>query len=389
MAGPTPEPFTVAVPDGEVADLRDRLTRTRWPGDFENDEWRYGTNEDYVRSFVDYWAGAFDWRAAEAQLNALPQFIAPVSGLDIHFVHLRGNGPAPAPLLISHGWPGSFYEMIDVIGPLTDPAAHGGDPADAFDVVVPSLPGYGFSEHTKAPGMTPVAIGEIFARLMRETLGYGRHFVQGGDWGALITASMAFHHPEQVAGLHMNMLGVRPFTGEGTPPLTAEEQSFIAESAKWRDEEAGYQGIQGTKPQTLAYGLTDSPAGLASWIVEKFRTWSDCGGDVERSFTKDQLLTNIMIYWVSGCINSSTRLYYEQRHNPWLLKPGERITVPTGFAAFPGELSRPPRSWAERAVNLQRWTEMPRGGHFAALEEPELLVEEIRATFRPLRGALK
>jgi len=234
--------------------------------------------------------------------------------------------------------------------------------------------------------MTPSAVGELFVSLMRDTLGYRRFAVQGGDWGAVITASMADAHPDAITGLHLNMLGVRPFTGPGTPELTDEEKAFIKEAEAWRQEETGYQWIQGTRPQTLAYGLTDSPAGLAAWIVEKFRAWSDCEGDVERSFTKDQLLTNIMIYWVSGCINSSMRLYYESRHNPWMLKPGERIEVPAGYAAFPHELTRPPRSWAERALNIQRWTPMPRGGHFAAMEEPELLVEDIRAFFRPLRG---
>jgi pimeloyl-ACP methyl ester carboxylesterase len=378
--------FYIDVPEAVLEDLRDRLTRTRFPGEVAGSGWTYGTNLDYLKQLVKYWVDDYDWRAAEASLNRLPQFVAPVDGLDLHFVHVHGNGPAPLPLLISHGWPGSFFEMADIIGPLSDPAAHGGDPADAFDVVVPSLPGYGFSQQPDRPGMTPGAVGELFVSLMRDTLGYRRFAVQGGDWGAVITASMAHAHPDAITGLHLNMLGVRPFTGPGTPELTEEEKAFIKEAEAWRQEATGYQWIQGTRPQTLAYGLTDSPAGLAAWIVEKFRAWSDCGGDVERSFTKDQLLTNIMIYWVSGCINSSTRLYYESRHNPWMLKPGERIEVPTGYAAFPHELTRPPRSWAERALNIQRWTPMPRGGHFAAMEEPELLVEDVRAFFRPLRG---
>lgn len=381
-------PFTLSVPQDVLDDLKERLRRTRFPDEIPGSGWTYGTNLAYLRELVGYWLNQYDWRAAEAQLNAWPQFTASVGGLDLHFAYIRGSGPNPAPLLISHGWPGSFFEMLDVIGPLTNPAAHGGDPADAFDLVVPSLPGYGFSAHPRAAGMTPQAIGELFTRLMSETLGYRRYFVQGGDWGAVITAAMAHQRPDQVVGLHLNMLGVRPYTGAGTPPITPEEQAFMAEAEQWRLEETGYQWIQGTRPQTLAYGLTDSPAGLAAWIVEKFRAWSDCDGEVERSFTKDQLLTNIMIYWVSGCINSSTRLYYESRHNPWRLNPGERIEVPTGYAAFPHELTRPPRSWAERALNLQRWTAMPRGGHFAAMEEPELLVEDVRACFRPLRASL-
>jgi epoxide hydrolase len=379
--------FRIDVPEAVLADLRERLQRTRFPGEVRGSGWTYGTNLDYMRELVAYWLERFDWRTAEAGLNALPQFMARVNGLDLHFVHMRGKGPAPLPLLISHGWPGSFSEMAGIVGPLTDPATHGGDPGDAFDVVVPSLPGYGFSEQPVEAGMSPLAIGDLFAALMHDTLGYRRFGVQGGDWGAVITAGMAYRHSEMVQGLHLNMLGVRPYIGPGTPPLAEAEQAFMKQADAWRQEEAGYQAIQGTRPQTLAYGLTDSPVGLAAWIVEKFRAWSDCDGDVERSFTKDQLLTNIMIYWVTGCINSSIRLYYESRRRPLMLKQGEKITVPAGFAAFPREIgmSGAPRSWAERALNLQRWTEMPRGGHFAAMEEPELLVDDIRAFFRPLR----
>jgi pimeloyl-ACP methyl ester carboxylesterase len=382
------QPFTIAVPDDVLDDLHQRLRRTRLPGEVAGSGWTYGTNLAYLKGLVEYWLKRYDWRAAEQQLNKLPQFTAQVEGLRIHFVHVRGKGLRPLPLLISHGWPGSFVEMTEIIGPLTDPAAHGGDPEDAFDIIVPSLPGYGFSEQPTTPGMTPRRIGAIFARLMRETLGYERYGVQGGDWGAVITATMAYDYPQEVVGLHLNMLGVRPYTGPGSPPLTDEERAFLEEARRWRDEEAGYQAIQGTRPQTLAYALTDSPAGLAAWIIEKFRAWSDCEGDVEKRFSKDRLLTNIMIYWVSGCIGSSMRLYYENRHQPWALGPGERIAVPTGYAAFPRELTRPPRSWVERAVNLQRYTPMPRGGHFAAMEEPALLVEDIRAFFRPLRAAL-
>jgi pimeloyl-ACP methyl ester carboxylesterase len=379
------QPFTIKVPDEVLDDLHERLRRTRWPGEVADSGWTYGTNLAYLKELVDYWLQRYDWRAAEARLNQLPQFTAQVQGLRIHFVQAKGNGPRPLPLLISHGWPGSFVEMVDVIGPLTDPGAYGGDPADAFDVVVPSLPGYGFSEQPTTPGMGPRQIGTIFASLMRDTLGYARYAVQGGDWGAVITGAMARDFPDQVLGWHMNMLGLRPNTGEGAPPLSEEEKAFLAEAGRWRDEETGYQAIQGTRPQTLAYGLTDSPAGLAGWIVEKFRAWSDCDGDIEKSFSKDELLTNIMIYWVTGCIGSSVRLYYESRHILGGLGAGEKVSVPTGYAAFPHELTRPPQSWVERATNLHRFSKMPRGGHFAAMEEPELLVEDIRAFFRPLR----
>jgi len=392
--------FRIDVPDGVLQDLHERLVRSRFPGELPNSGWTYGTNLAFMRELVEYWRDRFDWRAAEAALNRLPQFMAKVQAkvqgpggkgqtdeaLELHFVHVRGKGPAPLPLLISHGWPGSFFEMAAIIGPLTDPAAYGGDALDAFDVVVPSLPGYGFSAQPRQPGMTPRAIGGLFAVLMRDTLGYDRFGLQGGDWGAAISAALAHDFSDRVIGLHTNMLGVRPHTGPGSAPLSDEERAFLAEAEAWRREETGYQWIQGTRPQTLAYGLTDSPAGLAAWIVEKFRAWSDCEGDIERSFSKDALLTNVMIYWVTGCINSSTRLYYEARHAPWSLAAGERIEVPCGFAAFPHELIRPPRAWVERGMNLQRWTSMPRGGHFAAMEEPALLLEDIRAFYRPLRG---
>ena len=389
MAGsaPTVKPFRIAVSDEVLEDLFERLRHTRFPGEVANSGWDYGTNLAYLKALVVYWRDRYDWRAAETALNALPQFTARVNGLELHFVHARGRGPAPLPLLFSHGWPGSFWEVSKILGPLTDPAAHGGDPADAFDVVAPSLPGYGFSEDPRAPGMHPAAMADLFAALMTEVLGYPRFGAQGGDWGAIITSRLAYAHADKLAGIHLNMLGLRPYTGEGAPPLTDAEQAFLAEAERWRQAETGYQWIQGTKPQTLAYGLTDSPAGLAAWIVEKFRSWSDCGGDVERRFTKDELLTNIMIYWVSGCIGSSIRLYYEARRPGMLLRlgPGERVGVPTGYARFAVEITRPPREWVERAFNLTHWSDFPRGGHFAALEEPELLVEDIRSFFRPLR----
>lgn len=385
MAATAVRPFRIDVPQQVLDDLHERLSRARFPGEVAGSGWDYGTNLAYLQDLVAYWRARFDWRAAEARLNALPQFTALVNGIELHFVHVRGKGPNPIPLLFSHGWPGSFWEVHKIIGPLTDPAAHGGDPADAFDVVAPSLPGYGFSADPGRPGMHPGAMAEVLAALMSDVLGYRRFAAQGGDWGSVITARLGYTYPERIIGIHLNMMGVRPYTGAGTPPLTEAEQTFLAEAQRWRDTEAGYQAIQGTKPQTLAYALTDSPVGLAAWIVEKFRSWSDCGGEVERRFSKDDLLTNIMIYWVSGCIGSSVRLYTEARRHPWVLGPGERIRVPTGFARFAVEITRPPREWVERAFNLQRFSDFPRGGHFAALEEPELLVQDLRAFFRPLR----
>lgn len=380
------EPFRISVSDDVLDDLRTRLRRTRWPGEVEDSGWTYGANLAYLQELVAYWLDGFDWRAAEARLNQWPQHLTTSDGLTIHFAHVRGQGPRPLPVVLNHGWPGSFMEFLDVAGPLSDPAAHGGSPDDAFDLVIPSLPGYGFSPDPRRPGVTPAVMADAFARLMTDELGYPRFGAQGGDWGSMITSELGFRHPDKVVGIHQNMVGARPYTGLEEPPLTDEEQAMRKRARAWQDEEAGYQHIQGTRPQTLAYALTDSPTGLAGWITEKFRAWTDCGGEIEKAVSKDQLLTNIMIYWVSGCINSSMRLYYEVRHHPWLMKRGEKITVPSGFAIFPREITVPPRSWVERAYNVQRWTEMPRGGHFAALEEPDLLVEDIRAFFRPLRS---
>jgi pimeloyl-ACP methyl ester carboxylesterase len=273
---------------------------------------------------------------------------------------------------------------MDIIGPLTDPAAHGGDPADAFDVVTPSLPGYGFSDPTHERRVNIIRIADWFTVLMNDVLGYSRYGAQGGDWGAMVTSRLGFADAQHVAGIHLNMVGVAPHPAN-RQDLSPAEQAFLRSMEKWRGEETGYQNIQGTKPQTLGYGLNDSPVGLCAWVTEKFRTWSDCGGDVENSYTKDQLLTNIMIYWVTQTINSSTRLYYEERHHPWRMGKDEKITVPTAVALFPREIATPPREWAERAYNVRRWTPMPAGGHFAAMEEPQLLVDDVRAFFRELR----
>lgn len=380
----TVRPFHVSVAASVLDDLRQRLARTRWPDEITGSEWDYGTNLDYLRELVEYWRKDFDWSAQEKLLNSLPQFKANVDGRDIHFVHQPGKGPKPLPLILIHGWPGSFFEMYKVIGPLSDPATHGGDSADAFDVVVPSLPGYGFSDRPDIKGVNVAWIAARFARLMDEVLGYPRFGSQGGDWGAGITSQLARDFPDKLIGIHLNMVsGTRRRVPE--EELTEAEKEWLRVGREFTTEEAGYSRIQGTKPQTLAYGLNDSPAGLAGWIVEKFRQWSDCDGDVERAFTKDELLTNVMIYWVTETINSSTRLYYEALHTPRPGSPPGRIEVPTGAAIFPRELVRPPRDAAERAYNIQHWTEMSSGGHFAALERPAELVEDIRAFFRPLR----
>ncbi|MBI2205564.1 MAG: alpha/beta fold hydrolase [Candidatus Rokubacteria bacterium] len=376
-------PFTIKVGDDALADLRDRLTRVRWPDEIPGSDWKYGTDLAFMRGLVEHWRTRYDWRAAEAILNAFPQFTAPVAGIDVHFIHAPGVGPKPMPLLLSHGWPGSVWEFHKIIPMLTDPARFGGSPADAFTVVAPSLPGYGFSFRPNQPRFGTVEIADIFATLMTEVLGYERYGAQGGDWGSVITARLGFRQPARVAGIHLNMTFVRPDRAQ--KEWSDAERAYLADAKRFTSEETGYQRIQGTKPQTLAYALTDSPVGLAAWIVEKFRTWSDCGGDVERRFTKDELLTNVMIYWITGAIGSSFWPYYAFHHAAWVPSAAERVETPTAIAEFPCEILRPPRPWAERAYNLQRWTTMPAGGHFAAMEEPAALAADIRAFFRALR----
>ena len=376
-----PEPFEIHVDDDVLDDLRARLDATRWPDEVDGAGWTMGSNLAYMKELAAYWRDGYDWREQERRLNALPQFRAEIDGVGIHFVHIEGKGPDPFPLIVSHGWPGSFFEMHKIAGPLTDPAAHGGDPADAFHLVVPSLIGYGFSDASRVPGMTTHRMAELFGTLMIDTLGYERFGAQGGDWGSAVTSSLAEQCLANVAGIHLNLVIGRMarLAGEAAPP---EVEAYRAEMARWVHDESAYSILQGTKPQTLGYALNDSPVGLAGWIVEKWRAWSDCDGDVERSYTKDELLTNVMIYWATQTINSSVRLYRENRGE--FGRTG-RIETPTAVAMFPKEISHPPRSLVERGYNVQRWTEMPRGGHFAAMEEPGLLVEDVRAFFRGLR----
>jgi microsomal epoxide hydrolase len=380
-----PEPFTLRVPDETIADLRDRLARTRFPDQAPGDPWAYGTDLGYLRQLVEYWHATFDWRAEEARLDAFPQYKVPLCGIDLHFLHVPGKGPAPCPLLLLHGWPGSVFEFLELIPRLTDPARFGGDPADAFTVVAPSLPGYGLSFKPGQPRFGVEEIADCVAELMHGALGHTRFAVQGGDWGAITASRLGYAHPEKLIGIHLNLLPIRRDQRDVADP-TPEEQGYLDERAIWLRDETGYQWIQGTKPQTLAFALSDSPAGLAAWIVEKFRTWSDCGGNVETAFTRDRLLANISFYWFTGAIGSSFWPYYAVRHRPWPVPDGRTVDVPTGYAQFPAEILRPPRSLAERTyTDIRRWTAMPRGGHFAALEQPEALANEVREFFRPLR----
>ena len=378
--------FTIQVPDAVLEDLRERLAKTRFPDQLQGADWRYGTELTYLRELVTYWRERFDWRAQERALNRFDHFKTAVRGLELHFIHQRSPEPDAMPLLITLGWPGSIWEFHKILGPLTDPAAHGGKKSDAFHVVCPSMPGYAFSEAPREPGFDISQVAQSEAELMSQ-LGYQRFAAQGGDWGSAVTAQLGRLYPERTIGLHMNMLIASPPKGASDPTqgLTPEELGWLQEMETHRKDGTGYQRIQGTRPQSLAYGLNDSPAGLAAWIVEKFRSWSDCEGDIERRFSKDELLTNIMLYWVTQSIGSSVRLYYEAQHSGRSYLQGGRIEVPTAAAIFKRELFKAPRAWAEAAYNIQRFSVFPRGGHFAALEEPELLVEDVREFFRPLR----
>ena len=382
---PEPTPFTLHVPDAEIADLGQRLARTRFPDQPPGEPWATGTALGYLRALVAHWRERFDWRAEEARLNAFPNYKVALGGIDLHFLHVPGQGPAPMPLLLSHGWPGSVLEFLDIVPRLADPARFGGDPRDAFTVVAPSLPGYGLSF---APGQRRFGIAEIadlFAELMHDVLGFPRFGAQGGDWGSFVASRLGHAHPDKLVGIHLNMMPVRrdrSLLREASP----EEARYGEELAAWLKEETAYQAIQGTKPQTLAYGLTDSPAGLAAWIAEKFRSWSDCGGDLDGVFAKDRLLGNISLYWFTGAIGSSFWPYYARLHGPWPFPDVAGVTVPTGYAEFPREMLRPPRSLASRTfTDIRRWSVMKKGGHFAAMEQPEALAQEIRAFFRELR----
>jgi pimeloyl-ACP methyl ester carboxylesterase len=379
-----PTPFQLRVSDEAIADLRQRLARTRFPDRAPGAPWTYGTDVDYLRQLVGYWREHFDWRAQESRLNAFAQFTVPLHGIELHYLHVPGQGPRPLPLLLSHGWPGSVFEFLELIPRLTDPARFGGDPADAFTVVAPSLPGYGLSF---APGQARFGIEQIadcLAELMSGVLGYPRFAAQGGDWGAFVTSRLGAVHADKLLGIHVNLLAVRRDPKALAQP-TAEEAAFLRELERWLKEDTGYQWIQGTRPQTLAFGLTDSPAGLAAWIVEKFRAWSDCHGDVESVFSKDQLLADIALYWFTGAIGSSFWPYYDRMHGPWPI-PASGVGVPMGYAEFPAEILHPPRSMAAAMyTDIRRWSVMPRGGHFAAMEQPEALAREITEFFRPLR----
>ena len=382
----TPTPFRAHVPDAAIDDLKMRLALTRFPDQPPGAPWATGTDLAWMRELAEHWRTRFDWRAQEARLNAFPQFKVPLAGIELHYIHAPGEGPAPLPLLLSHGWPGSVFEFLALIPRLTHPERFGGDPADAFTVVAPSLPGYGFSFAPGQPRLSVEQMADAFATLMADVLGYRRFATQGGDWGASVSARLGFAHPRHTIGVHLNLLPLRR-DAKPRPDASEAERRYLGELQHWLSEETGYSTQQGTRPQTLAYGLTDSPVGLAAWIAEKMRAWSDCGGDVESVFAKDEILANVSLYWFTGAIGSSFWPYYARHHGPWPIPDGATVDVPMGYCEFPTEIVRPPRSLAERTfTDIRRWSVMPHGGHFAAMEQPAALAEEIRAFYRPLRG---
>jgi len=385
-AGAEVQPFRIDIPDAALDDLRDRLARTRWPDELPGAGWAYGVPLGYLRELAEYWRAGYDWRAQEARLNQFPQFITTIDGARVHFLHVRSPEPQALPVVITHGWPGSVAEFLDVIGPLTDPGAHGGDPADAFHLVIPSIPGYGFSGPTDGTGWTTARVAKAWAELMRR-LGYQRYGAQGGDWGAFVSPEVGRADPDHVVGVHVNAatFGFIPFGDVGSEELATftDAEKARLQRLKWflSDGNAYFQ-IQATRPQTLAYGLTDSPVGQLAWNVEKFKEWTHPAEDPpERAVDRDQLLTNVMLYWLTGTAGSAARLYYENMHAAsWGQPPA---TTPTGVAVFAEDVAI--RRYAERANNIVHWSEFDRGGHFAAMEAPDLFVQDVRACFRPLR----
>lgn len=384
-------PFEIQVDEGVLRDLQERLARTRWPDQIPGSSWEYGVDLGYMKGLVDYWRTAYDWRKQERLLNQFPQFTTEIDGIRLHFIHHRSKHANALPLVIVHGWPGSIYEFYKIIGPLTEPEKHGGRPEDAFHVVCPSLPGFGFSSLPKEPGWSSQHMATTIAKLMAR-LGYTRYGAQGGDWGSGIARSLASGDGAHCIGAHSNFPGGSRPTEEPMRGVTEPELKRLEQRNRELNDHKAYAAIQGSRPLTLGYGLNDSPAGLAAWVVDKFWAWSDHHGNLENSFTKDELLTDVMIYWVTQTMPSSTRIYYESSHNnprPPSMTPfqGGGKSSPVGFALFPKEINVPPRAWVERSTGNRviHWTEMPRGGHFAALEQPDLLVSDVREFFRKVR----
>lgn len=379
------EPFSIHIDEKVLTDLKDRIGRTRWPDQLPDIDWQQGTELVYLRQLLDYWADGFDWRGQERRLNQFDHFRGRLDDSKIHFVHQRARDGRGIPLILTHGWPSSFVEYLPLVPLLTDPQAHGVD-GPAFDVVIPSLPGYGFSQRPARTGVNYRHVAGLWHRLM-QGLGYQRYGAGGGDFGAGVATLMALDDPDALLGIHLSNLEIPPYTGPGSRPLSPAERSYRAQSEAWWVAERGYKVLQSTRPQTLGYSLNDSPAGLAAWILEKWRSWGDTRGDLDAHYSRDFLLTNLMIYWATEAITPSMRDYYDNRVFSVAPGPGDFVTVPTAVAVFANYFApegKPPREWTERLYNLRRWTVMSSGGHFAAVEEPERLARDIAGFFATL-----
>jgi pimeloyl-ACP methyl ester carboxylesterase len=385
------EPFTVTVPDTVLEDLRRRLENVRWPDDVGNEDWRYGAQRDYLEELVAYWLESYDWRAEERRINSYANFKTTIDDVPIHFIYERGKGPDPIPLILSHGWPWTFWDFEELIGPLTDPERHGGDPADSFDVIVPSLPGFGFSTPLRKTGVNFMTTADLWVKLMRDVLGYDRFAAQGGDWGQLVTSQLGHKYPEHLLGIHLNLSLPLDFFVATLPEegdYAEEEREYYHHTQRRMAKAISHIQVQSIDPQNLAYGLHDSPVGLLAWLLDRRRFWSDSNGDVESRFSKDSLITTAMLYWVNESLVSSLRFYYEAAHEPWEpVDDGSRpvVKAPTAMAVFPQELIIMPRAWMEDYYDLQQLTYMDAGGHFAPAEEPEALTEDVRRFFRRFR----
>lgn len=377
----TLQKFQIQIPYSTLEELSSRLSNTRWPNQLKDSDWERGIKKDYLQSLVDYWQNGYNWRAQEKELNSHSQFKCKIDGIDIHFIWEKGKGENPTPIILTHGWPDSFLRYKKIINKLADPARFGGNPNDSFDVIIPSLPGFGFSNKPEHSGYNNAHVAELWVKLMTEKLGYTKFAAAGGDIGSGVTRYMALNHPKLLIGIHLTDVGIIRdlLMASDESKLSAAEIAYKRIAQQWMAQEAGYISIQSTKPQTLSYGLSDSPVGTAAWILEKFRSWSDCKGQLENSYSKDELLTNVMIYWLTNTLSSSVNMYYENTHS---LPPMGKIEVPTGIALFAQDILLPPKEWTMKNLNVIQWTEIPRGGHFTAMEEPDLFVEDICKFYR-------
>ena len=380
----TLQKFQIQIADHKLEELSSRLSKTRWPDQLKDSDWERGMKKDYLQYLVDYWQNGYDWRSQEKELNCYSQFKSKIGGIDIHFIWEKGKGKNPTPIILTHGWPDSFLRYKKIINKLTDPARFGGDPNDSFDVIIPSLPGFGFSDKPEHNGNNNAHVAELWIKLMTEKLGYTKFAAAGGDIGSGVTRYMALNHPNLLIGIHLTDVGIIRdlLMAPDESKLSTAEITYKKTAQQWMAQEAGYISIQSTKPQTLSYGLSDSPVGTAAWILEKFRSWSDCNGQLENSYSKDELLTNVMIYWLTNTLSSSVNMYYENAHS---LPAMGKIEVPTGIALFAQDILLPPKEWTIKNLNIVQWTEMPRGGHFTAMEEPDLFVEDICKFYRQLK----